>query len=107
VGRIAFVDGIGAVVAGIQARWWSVAIFGLLGIAVGGYTLFGPDITALALLFVIAAWAIARGSLEIAAAIVLRKELSNEWLLIVSGVVSIMFGALVAAFPGAGALSVV
>jgi uncharacterized membrane protein HdeD (DUF308 family) len=56
-------------------------------------------------LFVIAIWVIVRGILEIAAAIALRKELAHEWLLMPSGLVSIVFGVIVAAFPGAGALS--
>jgi uncharacterized membrane protein HdeD (DUF308 family) len=106
-GAFVVIDGIVAVINGIQARWWSIAIFGVLGIAVGAYALFRPGITALALLFIIAIWAIARGVLEIAAAISLRKELSNEWLLILSGLISIIFGVFVAAFPGLGALSVV
>lgn len=106
-GVFALVDGIMALVAGMQAHWWSIVVFGLLGTVAGVYTLFRPAITALALLFVIAIWAIARGVLEIAAAIALRKELSNEWLMILSGLVSIVFGVMVAAFPGAGALSIV
>jgi uncharacterized membrane protein HdeD (DUF308 family) len=106
-GAFALFDGVAAVMAGFQARWWALVIFGVLSIAAGAYALFQPGITALALLFVIAMWAIARGIFEIAAAIALRKELSNEWLLILSGVVSIAFGLFVAMFPGAGALSVV
>jgi uncharacterized membrane protein HdeD (DUF308 family) len=106
-GAFALVDGTIAVISGIQARWWAPAIFGLLGILAGGYALFQPGMTALALLFVIAMWAIVRGIFEIAAAITLRKELSNEWLLVLSGIVSIAFGLFIAVFPGAGALSVV
>jgi uncharacterized membrane protein HdeD (DUF308 family) len=106
-GAFAFVDGVAALVAGIGTRWWSVVFFGVVGIAVGLYALFRPAMTALALILVIAAWAIVRGVLEIAAAIALRKELSNEWLLVLAGVLSIAFGVCVAAFPGAGALSLV
>ena len=54
----------------------------------------------------IAVWAIVHGVLEIAAAIRLRKEIQNEWLLILSGVLSVMFGALMILNPGAGALAV-
>ena len=105
-GAFAVVDGLGALVEGIQTRWWSMALFGVLGIAVGAYALFQPGITALALLFVIAVWAIARGILEIAAAVALRKELTNEWILVVSGILSIVIGVAMIAFPGAGALAV-
>ena len=62
--------------------------------------------TALALLFYIAIWAIATGVLEIAAAIRLRKEIKSEWLLILAGIASVVFGALLAVQPGVGALAV-
>jgi uncharacterized membrane protein HdeD (DUF308 family) len=103
-GAFALVDGVFAVVTGVRARWWSVLIFGLLGIAVGVLTFLRPNVTALALLLTIGVWAIVRGVLEIAAAIQLRKVMSNGWL-ILSGLVSLLFGVLVVAVPRAGALS--
>jgi uncharacterized membrane protein HdeD (DUF308 family) len=57
------------------------------------------------LLFFIAGWAIAAGVFQIVGAIRLRKEINDEWLLIASGVVSVLFGILILMFPGAGALS--
>jgi uncharacterized membrane protein HdeD (DUF308 family) len=86
--------------------WWLLLLQGLLGIGVGALTFLAPGITALALLFYIAIWAVATGVLEIAAAIRLRKEVSNEWFLLLSGLASVVFGALLAAQPGAGALAV-
>ncbi len=68
---------------------------------------FLPGITALVLLYVIAFWAIATGVFEIAASIRLRKELTGEWLLALGGVASVVFGALLVLFPGAGALAVI
>lgn len=106
-GAFALVDGIVALIGGIQARWWAAAIFGLLGIAAGVLTLLWPGITAFALLMVIASWAIVRGAFEIAAAIRLRKEIAGEWILILSGIVAIVFGVYVVLFPALGALSVV
>jgi uncharacterized membrane protein HdeD (DUF308 family) len=106
-GAFALIDGIVAVVAGARTRWWPLLILGLVGIVAGLIALFQPAITALALLVVIGSWAIVRGAFEIVAAIRLRKELSNEWLLILGGAASILFGILVLLFPGAGALSVV
>jgi Uncharacterized conserved protein len=68
-------------------------------------TFVSPGLTALALLYVIAAWAIVRGVFEIIAAIHLRKELENEWLLALSGLLSVALGVLLIAAPGAGALA--
>jgi uncharacterized membrane protein HdeD (DUF308 family) len=85
---------------------WLLLLWGLLGIGVGVLTFMAPGLTALALLFYIAIWAIATGVLEIVAAIRLRKEIDNEWLLLLSGIASVAFGVLLVARPGAGALTV-
>jgi uncharacterized membrane protein HdeD (DUF308 family) len=66
-----------------------------------------PDITALALVYIIGAWAVLRGIVEIVAAIKLRKQISNEWLLLLAGVLSAAFGVLLFINPSAGALSLV
>ncbi len=63
--------------------------------------------TALLLILFIGAWSLVRGVLEIVGAIQLRKEIDNEWMLILSGVISILFGAAVMILPGAGALALV
>lgn len=86
--------------------WWVLLLGGLLGIGVGGLTFFAPGITALVLLFYIAIWAIATGALGIVAAIRLRKEIKGEWWLILSGLASVVFGVLLMARPGVGALTV-
>jgi uncharacterized membrane protein HdeD (DUF308 family) len=111
-GAYVFVDGIFAVVAGIgmrkqMDRWWLLGLEGAAGIILGLLTFRSPDTTALVLLLFIATWSIITGVFEIAAAARLRKMIPNEWLLIVSGVVSIIFGALLIAQPGAGAISIV
>jgi uncharacterized membrane protein HdeD (DUF308 family) len=85
-------------------RWW-LAIVGLLGILVGILTFAWPGITALVLLLFIAGWAIATGILQIVAAIRLRKEIDNEWLLIAGGVLSVLFGLILVVQPGTGALA--
>ena len=86
--------------------WWLLLLEGLLGIGVGFLTLFAPGMTALALLFYIAIWAIGTGVLEIVVAIRVRKEIKDEWWLLLSGLASVVFGVLLAAAPGAGALAV-
>ena len=84
---------------------WGVLLAGLAGVAVGIVTFVSPGLTALALLYLIAAWAIIRGVFEIVAAIHLRRELENEWLLALSGLLSIGLGVLLIVAPGAGALA--
>lgn len=111
-GAYALVDGIFALVAavrvaGAQGRWWPLLLESLVSIAAGVLTFVWPGITALALLFVIAAWAIVTGVFEIVAAVRLRKEISDEWALGLSGAASVIFGFWLLIFPGAGALAVV
>lgn len=103
----ALADGVMAVIAGGRGHWWSLLIFGFVAIAAGVFALARPRLTALALLAVIAAWAILRGIFEIAAAIRLRRELTGEWLLMASGLLSIAVGVLLVMFPRAGLLTIV
>jgi uncharacterized membrane protein HdeD (DUF308 family) len=108
-GAFALVDGVLAIAAAVMGgapapRWW-LAIVGLLGIAVGILTFAWPGVTALILLLFIAGWAIATGTLQIVGAIALRKEIDNEWLLIASGALSVLFGLILVAQPQTGALA--
>ena len=79
----------------------------LPGVAAGVIAFMIPGITALILLLLIAAWAIVTGVFEIAAAIQMRKYIRGEWLLILAGIASIIFGVLLFINPAAGALAVV
>jgi uncharacterized membrane protein HdeD (DUF308 family) len=109
LGAYLFVDGVVAVWLAIKfrherERWPMLLLEGILGIAVGVVTFFYPRIAALAWVYTIAIWAIATGILEISLAIRLRREIEGEWLVILTGVLSIVFGVLMAALPVAGLL---
>jgi len=108
-GAYAFVDGVLAIIAGVRAaerheRWWSLVLKGLAGIVAGIVAFVWPAVTALALLYLIAGWAIVTGVLEIVAAVHLHRA-HGEWLLILNGVLSILFGFIVIVWPGAGLLT--
>lgn len=105
-GAFAVVDGVIAIVqaimgGGMGSRWWLVLV-GLAGIAAGVVAFEAPLLTAVVLLFFFAGWAIAIGVFQIVGAIQLRKQIDNEWTLILSGIVSVLFGILLIAVPGAG-----
>jgi len=104
----AMMDGGFAIVSAFagEGRWWALLLEGVLGISAGVLTILWPGITQLVLLFFIAYWAIATGVFEIVAAIRLRKEIEGEWVLALSGVLSVLFGLALVILPGAGALAV-
>lgn len=109
-GAFAFAGGACAVVAAISGRathedWWVLLLEGLAGMLVGALTLFAPGVTTLTLVIYIAAWALVSGFLQIATAIRMRREIRNEGLLIFNGVLTVLFGILMIALPGAGALA--
>ncbi|HEY1653819.1 MAG TPA: HdeD family acid-resistance protein [Candidatus Tumulicola sp.] len=111
-GAYAFVDGVFAIVATVRAaqsheRWWPFLLEGIVGLAIAGITFYDVGITLFALYFTIAAWAFFTGILEIAAAVQLRKAIANEWLLILAGLCSILFGILMVWHPVAGLLAVI
>ena len=108
-GAYAFIDGVTNMALGLRRtpgheRSWAMIIQGIVGIAAGVLTFLWPDITALALLFFIAAWAVVTGVFEIVAAIRLRRTIEREWLLALSGTLSIVFGILLFMFPAPGAV---
>ena len=108
-GVYALVDGLFNVIAffRVPAHHWALLIEGVIGIIAGIVTFAWPAITAIALLYVIAFWAIFTGVFEIIAGIRLRKAITNEWLLLVVGVLSLLFGILILLAPGVGALAIV
>jgi uncharacterized membrane protein HdeD (DUF308 family) len=110
-GAYALIDGIFAIIAAFrggeaQSRWWLLLI-GILGIAAGLLTFLWPGLTALVLALFIGAWSLIHGIFEIVGAIKIRKEIDNEWWLILSGALSVIFGLVMLILPGAGALALV
>src|SRR5207245_10107763 len=103
------VDGVFNLVAAFSGRtgqpWWHLVLEGIVSIAAGVIAFAWPGLTALALLWVIAGWAIVTGVLEIVAAVRLRKHIDNEWWLALSVDASVVCGGLLIVAPSAGALA--
>ena len=111
-GAYALVDGVFGVVLAARVgrageRWGWLLFDGLVSVGAAAVAFFWPQITALALLTLIALWAVVTGIAQIVAAVELRRVITGEWLLVLSGLLSIAFGVLMLIFPGAGALAVV
>lgn len=102
-------EGVFNIVSVIRApgHHWLLLVEGLISICAGILTILWPGITALILLYLIAFWAIFTGILEISSGIRLRQHISNEWLLILMGILSIAFGVFITVFPGAGAIAII
>jgi len=111
-GAFALVDGVLSLIAAFSGSakpiptWWLIVV-GLLGIGARVVTFLWPGITAVLLVMFIGAWALVHGIFEIIGAIQLRKEIDNEWMLIFSGLLSVLFGIVVLIAPGAGAVGLV
>jgi uncharacterized membrane protein HdeD (DUF308 family) len=111
-GAYAFIDGIFALVASaklaqLNERWWAMLLVGLCGIAAGVFAFARPMTSAIAIVYFIAVWAVVTGLLEEIAAVRLRKVIDGEWMLVVAGLVSIAFGLMLAARPGAGLVGLI
>ena len=111
-GAFALIEGVIHVASAIWARkgperWWALVLQGAVSIGAGLLTFVWPGLTALALVYVIAAWALITGALEISTAIRLRKQIRHEALLGLSGIVSIALGVFLFLYPGAVALAMV
>ena len=112
-GAYALVDGVLSLYAalagrpGAEGRRGWLALEGVAGVLAAIGVAVWPAITALVLLYIIAAWALVTGVSEIVAAIRLRRDVQGEWLMALSGVLSVVFGLLAFFFPMAGALAVV
>lgn len=111
-GAFALVDGIIAIVASFSLRratsnWWVVLLGGLLGIGIGLVTFFWPGLTALTLLYIVAAWAIIIGIAQLAAVFTPGPSIVSGWLLTLAGILAILLGIFLFIRPGAGILSII
>jgi uncharacterized membrane protein HdeD (DUF308 family) len=111
-GAWVLVDGICRIIAAFGHRasdsdWGWQLVIGILGIIVGLLTFHAPQVTALALVIYIAAWALMIGASEIVLAIKLRREIKGEWFLILMGLASIVFAIMLLWNPVAGAAAVI
>ena len=109
-GAYVFVDGLLGIYTAIKSRhqsrhWWVVLLWGLTGVVVGVLTVVNPAITALVLTIYIGVWALMTGVLQIVAALRLRKEIQGEWVLVLGGLLSVLFGIFVLMQPGAGMMA--
>lgn len=110
-GSYVAIDGVFALVGAFRGgnvprRWWLAAV-GVLSLLAAFATFAFPGLTAFILILFIGSWALLRGIMEIVGAVQVRKLIDNEWLLVLHGFVSVLFGLLVLSMPGAGALALV
>ncbi len=111
-GLFMLADGVIAFISAIRAgqqgqRWWTYIVEGIVEVGIGIAVFSVPQVTAVILLYFIAFWAIFIGIWRIATAIELRREIEGEWLWGLSGLVALLFGFAILAFPAAGALTLV
>ena len=112
-GAFALIDGSFSLGAGLhqlaerRTDWMPFVFGGLAGIGIGLVTFFVPGITALTLVYLIAVWAIIIGVYEIMASVELRNQIQGEWMMALSGILSIVYGGLIVVYPRSGALAII
>jgi uncharacterized membrane protein HdeD (DUF308 family) len=112
-GAYALIDGISLLASLVRGdpaarrNAWAVGAMGVLGVLAAVVTFLVPNLTALSLVYIVGFWSIAVGVFQVAAAIRLRQEIEGELWLALGGIVAIVFGAYIFAFPGAGLLSLI
>jgi uncharacterized membrane protein HdeD (DUF308 family) len=111
-GGFALVDGGLSIIGAIADRekssaTWLLALVGVLGIIAGSLALLWPAFIAVGFVLYVGLWALFRGVVDVFTAIRLRKEIPHEWAMLVSGLLSILFGFLIFMAPHFGVLAIV
>lgn len=105
------VDGAFNALGALQHRekdgWWVMLLMGILGLAVGGYALLNPPVSMVALIYLVAIQALLLGVFLLIMGYKVRKATSREWVLYLTGTLSIVFGVLVFRNPLAAGVSIV
>lgn len=108
-GVYAVADGVFALAAGVRSprgrRRTLLLAEGIIGVLAGLLALLWPGLSAVPLLYIVAVWAVLGGLLRITTAIVLRREIENEWAMISSGALLVLLGVILGILPGVGLLS--
>jgi len=105
-GAFVFLDGVFTLIVAISSRnihsrWWAILLQGGISVLVGIIAIAWPEVTAVAMLYVVAFWAIAIGVLELLAGISLHKQIDGGWLLASCGALSLLFGLTLLVWPNA------
>jgi uncharacterized membrane protein HdeD (DUF308 family) len=108
----ALLSGVSSIALAVKSRrvdrkWWLLLLLGLVSVAAAVLAVVYPGMTALVLVLVMGINAVVTGALDVAIAVHLRRILRSHWMMVASGMLSILFGALVIAMPQAGALALV
>ncbi len=111
-GAFVLVDGIMAILVSRRAKkgntvWASMLPRGIAGVVLGVAVMSWPGTTSVGLMYWIATWAVAAGALEINAARELRRSVNGEWLLMLAGAMSVVFGLALFFRPAAGAMALI
>jgi uncharacterized membrane protein HdeD (DUF308 family) len=105
------VEGVFSVAGSIQHRdkdgWWIMLLIGVLGVLVGGYALLNPMVSMAAFILLVAFQAIMLGVFLVMLGYKVRAVTEREWILYLTGALSVLFGILIIANPGIGGLSVI
>lgn len=109
-GAYALTDGLIALTGSLrmaagEPRRSFLALTGVMGILIGLVSVLWPQATVMLLLYVVAAWALLFGVIEIVGSLRLRKQVGSDWPLSKGGIILVAFGLLLLAFPNAVAVA--